>query len=105
MTTALDIRIRSGREGAVAILPIDRPDTRNALSRGMFEQLRAEVAGFAADENVRALLLTGSGDAFCSGADLTDPMMGRGLPRDGGKVSRSAAAARRDSSKSPRCAP
>jgi len=68
--------------GGVATLRIVRPEARNALDRTMFEDMRAALAGWAADPAVRALVITGADGAFCAGADLSDPMMGRGLPPD-----------------------
>ena len=68
-----------GQVGRIAIV---RPETMNALRRTTFEALRAAIAELAADRGVRALVLTGTGRAFCSGADLSDPMLGGHLPRE-----------------------
>jgi enoyl-CoA hydratase/carnithine racemase len=55
----------------VARLTIDRPERRNALSWTVIQGLRECVAAARADDQVRALVLTGAGDrAFCAGADL-----------------------------------
>jgi enoyl-CoA hydratase/carnithine racemase len=61
------------QRGGAAVITIDRPDRMNALSRetllGIGQFARAAVA----DPNVRAIVLTGSGDkAFCAGADLKE---------------------------------
>ncbi len=66
--------------GGVAKVTIARPETMNALREAAFHDLGRALADLAADEAVRALVLTGSGRAFCSGADLSDPMMGGHLP-------------------------
>ncbi len=58
------------RDGAVAVLRLNRPETLNALDAELVERLGSELARAAGDPGVRALVLTGSGGAFCSGADL-----------------------------------
>ena len=56
----------------VALLTIDRPGRRNALSWTVIQGLRDRVADAKADPEVKVLVLTGAGDkAFCAGADLT----------------------------------
>lgn len=66
--------------GAVRILRLNRPEKLNALTRDMLEGLRKAMADVRGDRSVRAVLLASSGRAFSVGADLSDPMMGRGLP-------------------------
>lgn len=66
-------------DAGIAWITLTRPAMRNALRREGLEALREVIDGFAADERVRALVLTGSGGAFCAGADLLDPMMGTDL--------------------------
>src|SRR3954467_3087015 len=58
------------REGPVATLIMNRPQTKNALDPELLGALAAGIAEVAADSSVRAVVLTGAGDAFCSGADL-----------------------------------
>jgi len=58
------------REGPVATLIMNRPKTRNALDPELLAALGAGLREAAADDNVRAVVLAGAGDAFCSGADL-----------------------------------
>ncbi len=58
------------REGSVATLTMNRPETRNALDPELLAALAAGLHEVAADSNVRAVVLAGAGDAFCSGADL-----------------------------------
>jgi enoyl-CoA hydratase len=63
--------IRYERAGASAVLTIDRPERRNAVDGPTAEGLRDGYRRFAADDDARVLVLTGSGDvAFCAGADL-----------------------------------
>ena len=60
------------REGEhVALLAIDNPP-RNTLGTAMRAQLREALTRLAADLSVRAVVVTGSGKAFCSGDDLRD---------------------------------
>ncbi|MFZ5827851.1 MAG: enoyl-CoA hydratase/isomerase family protein [Bacillota bacterium] len=59
------------RDG-VALLTMNRPDQRNALSAGLMEGLVESLSRFSADETVRAVVITGAGEkAFCAGGDLT----------------------------------
>jgi enoyl-CoA hydratase len=62
--------VRYERRGAAAVLTIDRPDRRNAIDAAAAAALRQGLEAFEADEAARALVLTGSGEAFCAGADL-----------------------------------
>lgn len=57
--------------GRVAVLTLDRPQKRNALTVELCHLLRDSVRGAVAD-GARALVLTGSGTSFCSGADLDE---------------------------------
>ncbi|HVV24472.1 MAG TPA: enoyl-CoA hydratase-related protein [Pseudonocardiaceae bacterium] len=57
----------------VAWLTIDRPETRNALSKDVRDGLFAGVHRFNADTDAKVLVLTGAGDrAFCAGGDLKE---------------------------------
>ena len=60
------------RRGAVATIELDRPDAMNAWNREFGEELRTVVEQTAADEDVRAVVITGAGRAFSAGADLKD---------------------------------
>lgn len=53
-----------------AVLRLNRPERLNALSHALVSDLHAELAALDADARVRAVVLTGEGRAFCSGADL-----------------------------------
>ncbi|BDT72109.1 short-chain-enoyl-CoA hydratase [Comamonadaceae bacterium OS-4] len=65
--------IQFTRHGHLALLTLNRPDTRNALSGeeifAAFEQLFAEMN---ADLSIRAAVLTGAGSAFCSGGNVAE---------------------------------
>src|SRR5689334_7855336 len=58
------------REGAVAIIELNRPDSLNAITMKLGEELTAALTDIAADRSVRCVVLTGAGRAFSSGADL-----------------------------------
>ena len=57
---------------AVATITLNRPQARNALTAEMKDSLLAAVGRAAADPAVRAVLITGAGEAFCSGQDLRE---------------------------------
>src|SRR5512146_2897394 len=62
-----------GGEAVIAEIVLDRPASMNALSTAMAAQLTLICAGTAADPQVRAVVLSASGDrAFCVGADLKE---------------------------------
>ncbi|MEX2218864.1 MAG: enoyl-CoA hydratase/isomerase family protein [Phycisphaerales bacterium] len=62
--------ILSRHEGPVAVIALNRPGLRNALTPEMFDHLRRAVDAAAGDPSTRALLLTGEGKVFCGGFDL-----------------------------------
>jgi enoyl-CoA hydratase len=57
-------------EGRVATLTLNRPERYNAIDEEMPGQLRRAVERAEADEDVHVIVLTGAGEAFCSGYDL-----------------------------------
>lgn len=66
-----DVKVEHPSAG-VALLRIDRPQARNALSEPVRRALVEHLAAFAADPEVRVAVLTGSRDIFAAGADLTE---------------------------------
>lgn len=60
------------RKGAVATVTINRPDKRNALDAATRKALLDVFAGLRSDTSVRVVVLTGSGKAFVSGADVSE---------------------------------
>jgi enoyl-CoA hydratase len=58
------------RRGRVAVLTLDDPERRNALTQVLVDALTRAVAELEADEDVGALVVTGAAPAFCSGADV-----------------------------------
>jgi enoyl-CoA hydratase/carnithine racemase len=69
------------RRGAVAVLTLDRPAKRNAMSAAMWAALPGVLADLAADPAVRVLVVTGAGASFCAGADIAD-LLGGADPAD-----------------------
>ncbi|HEY5108614.1 MAG TPA: enoyl-CoA hydratase [Acidimicrobiales bacterium] len=70
------------RSGGVVTVTMNRPERKNAANGTMWRELQAVLEDAAADRAVRALVLTGAGGAFCSGADLSDPSDVAGRPGD-----------------------
>jgi enoyl-CoA hydratase/carnithine racemase len=58
------------RHDAVAVLRLDRPEARNALSPEMMEELGAGLERLDADETVRAIVIAGNDEVFAAGADI-----------------------------------
>ena len=59
-------------DDAVATITLNRPQARNALTAEMKGAPLAAVGKAAADEAVRAVIITGAGEAFCSGQDVRE---------------------------------
>ena len=57
-------------EGAVAKVALNRPEKLNALTMEMRQQLREHFAALRFNDAVRAIIVTGEGRAFCTGADV-----------------------------------
>ena len=73
-------------EGHVAVLSFNRPDRRNALSEGVYAGFAEALPRIAANSDVRVLMLTGEGGAFCAGGDVKgmnerNQSAGTGQPR------------------------
>ncbi|BAX96375.1 putative enoyl-CoA hydratase/isomerase [Mycobacteroides stephanolepidis] len=69
-------------EGRAARLTLDSPHNRNALSSGLVRQLREGLQRAAADQTVRAVVLTHTGNTFCAGADLSESSTASSDPQD-----------------------
>ncbi|UVS82232.1 putative enoyl-CoA hydratase echA14 [Actinokineospora sp. UTMC 2448] len=63
--------VRMERRDGVAVITLDDPDRRNALTLAMSAELADLVDGCAEDPAVNAIVVTGAPPAFCAGADLT----------------------------------
>jgi methylglutaconyl-CoA hydratase len=79
-TTATLYEIRDG----AAWITLNRPESRNALSAALVDELHGHLLAAGADPKVRVIVLTGAGSAFCAGADLKSP------PGAGGAGARAA---------------
>ena len=68
------------RQDGRAVLTMNRPERRNALSPGLVDDLAAALTACRDDDDVRLVVLTGAGErAFCAGGDLGAGMMARGV--------------------------
>src|SRR5687767_11010538 len=80
------------RDGAVAIVSLNRPKVLNALNSQTLTELASAMAAFKADAGVRAIVLTGSGEkAFVAGADINElavlsPVAGKEHARHGQQI-------------------
>jgi enoyl-CoA hydratase/carnithine racemase len=64
----------------VAVITLDRPERLNALTFEVYDELRRTFRAIDRERDVRAIVLTGRGSAFCSGGDVHDiigPLLGR----------------------------
>ena len=57
-------------EGHVLTLRLNRPDRMNAFTTPLAHELVAAIDAVDADDDIRAIVITGNGKAFCAGADL-----------------------------------
>lgn len=64
------VKVRTHRQSGTIVL--NRPEKRNALSRDVLHQLRQALDDLRLERKIRAVILTGSDSAFCSGLDLAE---------------------------------
>ncbi|MDT0571806.1 enoyl-CoA hydratase family protein [Streptomyces sp. DSM 3412] len=76
MAELTDDVVRFRIEDGIATLTLDSPGNRNALSAALVEQVHAGLGRAAAEEGVRAIVLTHTGPTFCAGADLKEAAQG-----------------------------
>ena len=72
------------RRDAVAVLTLNRPERMNALNGELMDALLEATRRLAGDDSVRAVVLTGAGNAFCAGGDIREGSQRRtepGAPR------------------------
>ncbi|HEV3281930.1 MAG TPA: enoyl-CoA hydratase [Acidimicrobiales bacterium] len=81
MTNQLETLIVERKDGVVTVI-MNRPERKNAANGTMWRELLATFDDVATDRNVRVMVLTGAGGAFCSGADLGDAGDVAGRPGD-----------------------
>lgn len=77
-------------DGNVGAIVFNRPDRRNALSNPMYDGFRAALGHFAQNDDVRVVMITGSGGAFCAGGDVKGMHESNetGTPREGRPTTR-----------------
>lgn len=71
------------QQGNVAMVTLSRPDRMNTISHPMLLELSEVLVACDDDPQVRAIVLTGSGRAFCAGLDLQDAASDEGISRGG----------------------
>ncbi|GIW87958.1 MAG: enoyl-CoA hydratase [Isosphaeraceae bacterium] len=72
--------------GPVAVLTLNRPEKRNALSRALIARLSDALSQVAAQRSVRVVVITGAGKTFCAGMDLAEAV--EAVPADEAEASR-----------------
>jgi 2-(1,2-epoxy-1,2-dihydrophenyl)acetyl-CoA isomerase len=65
-------------DDGVAVITMNRPERRNAMSGGMLSAMSAALAAFETDPEVACIVLTGAGGAFCAGGDVKGMADGTG---------------------------
>ena len=73
-------------EDAVATITLNRPEAMNTMSPDLLKETVEALESAASDKDVRAVILTGTGRAFCAGGDLQGMAAGGGGPRTSGPV-------------------
>jgi len=81
MPTELETLIVERRDGVVTVT-MNRPARKNAANGTMWHELLSTFDEVARDRHDRVMVLTGAGDAFCSGADLGNAADVAGRPGD-----------------------
>src|SRR6476646_1588278 len=73
------------RRGHIAVLTLNRPEARNAISPEVNQAMAGLLDAIETDDELRAVVLTGAGDVFSAGADLKVVAQGRGMDIARGK--------------------
>src|SRR5215217_6375425 len=73
-------------EQGVAVITLNRPDVLNSFNRAMATEVRQAFSSTIGNTEVRAVLLTGAGRAFCAGQDLAEAMPKEGPAPDLGDI-------------------
>jgi enoyl-CoA hydratase len=71
--------IERERRGRVGVVRLNRPDAKNAVSDEVAQAMEAALDEFEADDSVATVVVTGTGDVFCAGADLKMVAQGKGM--------------------------
>lgn len=75
--------VTSERDGHVATITLNRPERMNTISQPMLLALSEALVAAGRDRQVRAVIITGAGRAFCAGLDLQDAASEEGVARGG----------------------
>src|SRR5207245_7187951 len=92
MATEVEQHVSVENESGIGWIRFNRPEKMNAIGALTRQQLGEAIKQAERDDAVRVVVLTGSGRAFCSGADVTEMVGGGGMrtPEDVGNVLRNA---------------
>ncbi|TMD11647.1 MAG: enoyl-CoA hydratase [Chloroflexi bacterium] len=90
MATEVELHVKVEIEGGIGWIRFNRPEKMNAIGALTRQQLGDAIKQAERDDAVRVVVLTGSGRAFCSGADVTEMVQGAAMrtPEDVGNVLR-----------------
>jgi len=90
MATEVEQHVMVHVHDGVGLIQLNRPEKMNAIGALTRQQLGEAIKQAERDDAVRVVVLTGSGRAFCSGADVTEMVAGAGMrtPEDVGNVLR-----------------
>ncbi|MFA0814789.1 MAG: enoyl-CoA hydratase-related protein [Anaerofustis sp.] len=85
--------VKVEKQGNVGILTIDKPDTLNALNSEVLEDLKSAIDQAESDDEIFVVVLTGTGKAFVSGADIAEmstktPLQAKAYSSKGAKLFR-----------------
>lgn len=82
------------KDNGVSIITLNRPEKKNALNKKLIEELQDAFITFDRDDSRLVAVLTGAGNTFSAGADLTDmPELWRGIPNVGSQTNKPVIAA------------
>src|SRR6266852_2449146 len=90
MVTEVEQHVNIHAHDGIALIRLNRPEKMNAIGALTRRQLSDAVKDAERDDSIRVVVLTGTGRAFCSGADVTEMVQGAGMrtPEDVGNVLR-----------------
>jgi 2-(1,2-epoxy-1,2-dihydrophenyl)acetyl-CoA isomerase len=90
MATEVELHVKVENEGGVGWIRFNRPEKMNAIGALTRQQLGDAIKQAERDDAVRVVVLTGTGRAFSSGADVSEMVQGSGMrtPEDVGRVLR-----------------
>ena len=90
MATEVEQHVKVENQGGVGWIRLNRPEKMNAIGALTRQQLGEAIKQAERDDAVRVVVLTGTGRAFCSGADVTEMASGGGMrsPEDVGNILR-----------------